>query len=183
MNPHSNTPETPGDSEHSAVELSLPEAEEVASLRQAAAEALEYKDKYLRNLAEMENSKKRLQKERSDLIRYANENLILDLLSPLDSLETALQFAEGGSSPEVRHWAQGFQMILGQLLEALHRHGVESFTSVGQLLDPEKHEAVEVLESTTVPEGTILKEFTKGYRMGDRVIRAARVQVSKTSNP
>ena len=97
-------------SEASATTLS---ADELAALQKRAAEADEYKDKYLRNLAEMENVKKRLQKERGELVRFANEQLIVDLLAPLDNLENALKFADQASA-EVRHWAMGFQMIINK---------------------------------------------------------------------
>lgn len=151
---------------------------DLASLRKLAGEAEEYKGKYLRNLAEIENSKKRLQKERGELIKFANEQLVLDLLPPLDNLENALRYAEQ-AAPEVKHWAMGFQMILQQLQGTLEKAGAQAFSSEGELFDPNRHEAVEVENTDSVPEGIILKEFVKGYKMGDRVIRPARVKVAQ----
>jgi molecular chaperone GrpE len=159
-----------------------PDQEDLNALRKLASEAEEYKAKYLRNLAEMENAKKRLQKERGELIRYANEQMVLDLLPPLDHLENALRYAEQ-SSAEVKHWAMGFSMILQQLKDAVQKSGAQPFSSEGEAFDPHLHEAVEVEISETVPEGIILQEFVKGYRMGDRVIRPARVKVSRRSEP
>jgi molecular chaperone GrpE len=156
----------------------LPTAEELASLRRTALEAEEYKTKYLRNLAEMENAKKRLQKEKSELVKFANEQLVLELLAPLDNLENALRYAEQ-AAPEVKHWALGFQMILQQLQDTLARAGAASFSSEGEPFDPNRHEAVEVEETDRVPEGIIVQEFVKGYTMGDRVIRPARVKVAQ----
>lgn len=141
-------------------------------------EMLEYKDKYLRLLADAENSRKRLQKERQEISRYAIENLIVDFLRPLDNLENALRFAQE-MSDEVRNWAFGFQMILTQFKDVLAQHGVIPFDSVGKPFNPHEHEAVEMVESTTQPAGIVIEENVRGYRMGDRTIRAARVKVAK----
>ncbi len=141
-------------------------------------QADEYKDKYLRLLAEMENSRKRMIKEKQEAVRFGIENVLADVIGPMDSLENALKSAENLSG-EVKNWAVGFQMILAQFKEALHQHGATPFVSEGEVFDPHFHEAVEVEESDDVPEGTILKEFVKGYRCGEHVIRAARVKVSK----
>lgn len=147
-------------------------------LRGLQNEMLEYKDKYLRLLADAENSRKRLQKERQEITRYAIENLVVDLLRPLDNLENALRFAQE-MSDEVKNWAFGFQMILTQFKDVLAQHGVTPFDSVGKPFDPHEHEAIEMVESTTQAAGIIIEENVKGYKMGDRTIRAARVKVAK----
>lgn len=149
--------------------------EELRGLQQ---EMLEYKDKYLRLLADAENSRKRLQKERQEISRYAIENLIIDLLRPLDNLENALRFAQE-MSDEVRNWAYGFQMIFTQFKDVLAQHGVSPFDSVGKPFNPHNHEAIEMVESTTQLAGIIIEESIKGYRIGDRTLRAARVKVAK----
>lgn len=143
-----------------------------------AEDVIDYKDKYLRLLAETENTRKRLQKEKQETMRWAIENVLADIITPLDSLENALKFTDQ-MSDETKNWALGFQMILGQFKEILAGNGVAPFTSEGEMFDPYKHEAVEIEETDTVPEGTILKEFLKGYRCQDRVIRPAKVKVSK----
>jgi molecular chaperone GrpE len=148
-------------------------------LRSLQKEVLEYKDKYLRLLADAENARKRLQKERQEISRYALESLIVDFLRPLDNLNNALRFAEE-MSDEVRNWAFGFQMILTQFKDVLAQHGVNSFDSVGKSFNPHEHEAIEMVESTEQPPGTIIEESVKGYKMGDRTIRAARVKVVKS---
>jgi molecular chaperone GrpE len=142
-------------------------------------ELKECKDKYLRLLAEMENMRKRIQKEKQENARFATENVISEFLSPLDNFENALKFAEQMPG-EIRNWALGFQMILNQFKEVLNTHGISAFTSEGMPFDPHKHEAVETEETETVPEGTILQEFVRGYKSGDRTIRPARVKVAKT---
>lgn len=168
----------PEEEDASAPDLA-PTVDELVRLRAQAAEAEEYREKYLRVLADMENLKKRLNRERGDIVRYANESLICELLSPLDNLENALQYAEK-SSPEVQHWALGFRMIVQQFTDALSHAGASSYTSLGTLFDPNLHDAVEVVEPTSEhPSGHIVKEFVRGYRLADRVIRPARVQVAK----
>ena len=147
-------------------------------LEQLKKEAAEYKDKYQRSLAESENSRKRLQKERQELIQYALQNVFVDFLAPIDHMENALSFTEQASN-EVKHWAYGFKMILNQFKDVLSNNGVTSYTSVGAHFDPHRHEAVETIETTEHPSGTVLSESICGYKMGDRIVRPARVKVSK----
>lgn len=146
-------------------------------LRKIMKEASEYKDKYLRLLADVDNSRKRLQKEKQELTRYATENLIVEFLSPLDNLENALRFAQD-MSEEVRNWAFGFQMILAQFKDILTQNGVVAIDSLNSAFDPHFHEAVEMVETNKTP-GTVIEECMKGYKIGDRVIRPARVKVAK----
>ncbi len=138
----------------------------------------DFKDKYFRLLAEMDNSRKRLQKEKLEMTRFAIDNVISEVLLPIDTFENALGFTEQ-MSEDTRNWAKGFEMILGQFKEVLANHNITAFHSNGECFDPHKHEAVEVEETTEHPDGTILKEFLKGYKSGDRVLRAARVKVAK----
>jgi molecular chaperone GrpE len=144
-------------------------------------EIVEYKDKYLRLLADSDNARKRLQKERQEMTRYAVESLIVDFLRPLDNFENALRFAQE-MSDEVRNWAFGFQMILAQFKDILAQHGVTAIDSVGKPFNPHDHEAIEMVESTTQPPGTVIEESVRGYKMGDRTIRAARVKVAKAAS-
>ncbi|MGE5196146.1 MAG: nucleotide exchange factor GrpE [Anaerolineae bacterium] len=141
-------------------------------------EVKEYKDKYLRLLAEGDNTRKRLQKEKQEMTRFAIENVLAEILLPIDNLENALKFGVQ-MSEETRNWAKGFQMILNQFKDVLHNNGVSAFQSVGSQFDPYKHEAVEMEETDAYPEGTVIEEFMKGYQSGDRILRAARVKVAK----
>jgi molecular chaperone GrpE len=149
--------------------------EEVLRLQR---ELEDYKNKYLYGLADWENSRKRMQKERQELTKFAMDNVILDLLKPLDQFERAMGFTQN-MSEEVRNWAVGFQMILAQFKEALESHNIKAFHAMEETFDPHRHEAVEAVESAEHPEGTIVEVYTNGYQMGDRVIRAARVKVTK----
>lgn len=138
----------------------------------------DYKDKYLRVLAEAENTRKRLQKDKLEAIQYAEASLLADILQPIDNMENALKFAKD-AAPEIRNWALGFEMILGQLKEVLSSHGVSPIESVGKSFDPYLHEAVETVETAEEPAGTIMSEFTRGYRIGNKILRPARVKVAQ----
>ncbi|MBA3236810.1 MAG: nucleotide exchange factor GrpE [Parachlamydiaceae bacterium] len=144
-------------------------------------QVIDFRDKYLRTLADSENLRKRLQKERHELVQYAVQGAILDFLSPIDHFENALKFAGQGSA-EVQHWATGFQMILEQFKEALSNNGVTSFVSVGTPFDPHCHEAVEMIETSEFSPGSVIEESLRGYKMAEKIIRPARVKVAKASS-
>ena len=148
------------------------------SMQKLEEEIKQYKDKYLLLLAEGDNARKRMQKEKQEMTRFAIENVMAEILQPIDNFENALN-ASGGASKEVQNWAMGFQMILSQFKDVLNSHGIVAFHSEGTDFDPHKHEAVEVEETDEYPEGVVIKEFIKGYKCGDRIIRPARVKVSK----
>lgn len=151
--------------------------EEMPPTAEQAEEQHEYKEKYLRLLADLDNTRKRMQKEKQEMTRFAVENVVSEILLPIDNLENALQFTQH-MSDEVRNWAQGFTMILGQFKEVLANHGVTPFASEGAKFDPNLHYAIESEETTEKPEGTILKEYVKGYRSGERTVRHAKVKVA-----
>ncbi len=145
-------------------------------------ELKESKDKYLRLLAENENSRKRMQKEKSEMMRFCVENVILEFLSPMDNLENALSFAKN-MSEETANWAKGFEMILGQFKDVVSGNGITPFEALGKTFDPHFHEAVETAESEEDKEGVILEEYTKGYQSGKRTLRPSRVKVAKKAAP
>jgi len=156
------------------VEVTIAETE----LEALKNELKEYKEKYLLVLAESENARKRMQKERQDLIQFAIQNIIVEFLTPLDHLENALSYTEN-MSKEIQHWAHGFNMILDQFKDVLATNGVKSIEAKGKHFDPHFHEAVETIDTDEHPPGTIVEENVKGYIMGDRTIRPARVKVAK----
>jgi len=137
----------------------------------------EHKDKYLRALAEMDNLRKRFIKEKAELQKYANEKLILNILPVVDNFERAIKAAEDSDS--IKHLLGGVKLILRQLMDILERAGVKSFESVGEKFDPYKHEALLATESTEHDPSTILEEIEKGYLLGDKVIRPAKVTVCR----
>ncbi len=148
-------------------------------LEQLKKDSNEYKDKYLRLLAESENTRKRLQKERHELIQYAVQNIIVDFLNPIDHMENALGFTET-MSDEIKHWGVGFKMILEQFKDVLSTNGVQAFKSVGTHFDPHLHEAIEMIETDQETDGTVVEESIKGYKIGEKIIRPARVKVAKS---
>ncbi len=152
---------------------------EELKIKQLEEELKEAKDKYLRNLAEMENARKRMIKEKQDTSRFVIENLVSEFLTPMDNFENALNYTEG-MGPEVKNWAMGFQMILTQFKDVLHQNGIAPFKSEGAFFDPYLHEAVETEETEEQPEGMILQEFIRGYKCGERIIRPAKVKVAKS---
>ncbi|MCH9609282.1 MAG: Protein GrpE [Chlamydiales bacterium] len=135
-------------------------------------------EKYLRLLAESENARKRMQKEKHELTQYAIENALSEVIQPIDNFRQALDFAEG-SSEEVKNWAVGFEMIIGQFKQVLSGHGIEEYSSAGKHFDPHFHEAVEMVETADHKPGIIVEELVSGYKKGDRAIRVARVKVAK----
>ena len=144
-------------------------------------ELKECQEKYLLTLAESENTRKRMQKERQELTRHAVEKVLVEFLHPLDSFEKALQLAES-MSEEVRNWAIGFEMLMNQFKQVLNQYGVLEYHSVGKQFDPHLHEAVEMTVSTEYPPGVVIEEFVRGYKVGERPIRVARVKVAKASD-
>jgi molecular chaperone GrpE len=139
-------------------------------------EASEFKNKYFRLLAEQENTRKRLMKERDDLSRHSARNVIADFLAPIDQMENALRHAKN-MSEEIKHWAVGFEMILGQFKDILDSNGVKPMDCVGQQFDPHLHHVTETIESNEHPPGTIVEETLKGYVCGEQTLRPAHVIV------
>jgi molecular chaperone GrpE len=147
-------------------------------LEQLRRELAETKDKYLRVLAESENGRKRLVKEKHEMIQFATQNLVAEFLNPIDHMENALKFTQQ-MSDDVKHWAVGFQMILTQFKDVLTLNGVTPFESEGKPFDPHRHEAIETVATADFAPGTVIEETVRGYIMGDKVIRPARVKVAK----
>jgi len=139
------------------------------------------KKKYFRGLADMENLRKRMHKEKYDATRFATANLINEFLIPIDNLEHALSFAR--HSEETQDWLQGLikglEMTLTEFHNILENHQVIPFQSEGLMFDPHLHEVIEMEETKQHPEGMIIQEFVRGYKHGDRVLRPARVKVAK----
>lgn len=134
-------------------------------------------DRLLRLGAEFENYKKRVQREREELIKYAGETFILELLHIVDNFERAFQAADKTRDFKVLH--QGVEMILKEVEEFLKDKGVRKMETMGVQFDPHKHEAIENVVCQDKPEGIIVEELQAGYELNGKVIRPARVKVSK----
>ena len=134
-------------------------------------------DSYLRSQAEMENMKKRFQKDRQELIKYGNEALTKQLLPVADNLEKALAHAEDKTAFEALR--EGVDLTLKGLMSVLEKAGVEEVKAVGATFDPNFHEAVSEQEDDGAAPGTVLMELQKGYLLNQRLIRPAMVIVNK----
>lgn len=146
---------------------------DVEAVLRAKVEKLE--DSLLRARAEYQNFQRRAAIERSEAIRYANAGLMKSLLSVVDDLERAVS-SPGGESGTVD---EGVRLVYENLLKALREHGLETISTGTEPFDPSVHEALMQKPSADHPSGTILEEFAKGYRLGDRVLRPSKVVVSK----
>lgn len=134
-------------------------------------------DRLLRVAAESDNTRKRLEREKSDAIAYANESIIKGLLPVVDNLERAIQHSEKESNFE--SLLDGVRITLKSFLDSLAKFGCVPIESVGKSFDPNFHEAIAQQEDPTSPDMTVLLEFQKGYLLNDRLVRPASVVVSK----
>jgi molecular chaperone GrpE len=158
--------------EEAEVAEETPEFSEVDKLKN---ECADINDKYVRLQAEFLNFKKRTEKEKSNLYKFANEKLFGELLPLMDNMERALASTESGSDGIV----DGLKMIKKSLDDLFAKNGVEAIESMGQAFDPELHHAVMSDESDDHEAEHVIEEFQKGYKLNDKVIRHSMVKVSK----
>jgi molecular chaperone GrpE len=153
----------------------------VALLREQVAEKSEsckkLQEDYLRAVADFDNLRKRTLRDSEVNRRLALEALVLDLLPVLDNFERAVQASSTGAT--VDGLRKGMDLIQRQLLEALRRHGVEEYSSVGTQFDPRRAEAISFVHTDEHEPGTVVSETCKGYACGERVLRPAKVVVAK----
>ena len=157
-----------------ALSARLAEAEE--RVRQLEAQAKLDKDAALRGAADLDNARKRAQRDLQEGVRFANERLLKDFLPVLDNLERALSQGSG-----TRDWGsleQGLQMTQKQFEATLARHGARPLTALGQPFDPNLHQAVERVETDEADDHTVIGEFQKGYNFKGKLLRPAMVRVA-----
>ncbi len=143
-----------------------------------AAEAADWKDKYMRLLAEFENARKRAEREKAEFVKYANEALLSDFLNTLDNLERSVDAAKANHE-DYSAFLKGIEMVMAQLYEMLKKNQVRPIEAKGKKFDPHVHEALMQQETNEHPEHTVVEEFQKGYLFGDRVLRTAKVKVAQ----
>ena len=141
-------------------------------------EVADYKDKYVRIMAEFENVRKRSERERAEFVKYANEGLLSDFVNVLDDLERSVAAAQA-KHEDYSAFLKGIELVMAQLYEMLKRNNVRPVESVGKKFDHTCHEALMQEEVENGEDGKILEEFQKGYFYGDRVLRTAKVKVAK----
>jgi molecular chaperone GrpE len=173
-------PESQATEPSQAKEKAAPMSEqELDQLKSRAAQADDHWDKFLRSVAEFDNYRKRVARERDELVRNTRENVLSALLPALDNLERAL-----GHSAEGTPLHDGLLQVEKQFERVLADFGlVEIKASPGDLFDPAFHEAVSHIESAEYPDGVVLDQLQSGYKIADRLLRPARVVVSKGPPP
>jgi molecular chaperone GrpE len=170
--------ERPAASESDAgAETKAETTDQMKRLEDAEKKAAENYDKYLRVVADMENYKKRSAKERADSIKYANENLIRDILPFVDSMDRALEHAS--NSDDFEAFKEGLKLVQDQLFCCLEKHGVVKIDAKGKDFDPNFHDAMLQVEGKEHEDNKVASEFEKGYLLHGRLLRPSKVSVCK----
>lgn len=136
-----------------------------------------YCDKYMRAHAEFENARRRMEKDKADYARFANDSLILEFLPILDNLEIAEKHIK--EAKDFKAVQEGVDMIQMQIQKFLKDIGIEKIKTAGEKFDPHLHEPIEVIESGDKDDGTILEELKPGYMINGRLLRPASVRIAK----
>jgi molecular chaperone GrpE len=139
------------------------------------AEAAANWDKFVRERADLENYRKRVQRDKEDLLKYGNESLLLEILPVIDNMERALAHASDESLSSV---IEGVNLTLSMLQSVLKKFGVTQVDALGKPFDPAYHQAMSQMETQEYPPNTVCSEFQKGYMLNDRLLRAAMVSVA-----
>jgi molecular chaperone GrpE len=169
-----------GDSEPLvAVEPGNVTAEQLGELKERAAKADEHWDRLLRTTADFDNFRKRATREKQEAIRYANESLLEKLLPVLDSFHMALGAANNANAGGLESLQAGISLVQQQLRTVLTEAGLEEVDATDKAFDPNLHEAISQQETSEVPEGHVVLQLRKGYRLKDRLLRPATVIVAK----
>ena len=134
------------------------------------------KDRLLRLQADFDNYRKRMEREKKDWIAFASEKLVLELLPVLDHFELGLADSAKNGAPAA--FVEGFQLVCNQLRAALEKAGVQAIDAEGAAFDPHVHEAITHLPSADVPADHVVAQTRRGYKLGDKLLRAAQVVVS-----
>jgi len=170
----STSPETPDNADVS---------EELAGdLEGLLAENADMRDRLLRTMADMENLRRRTEREKEDTARYANSNFARDVLTIGDNLRRAIDHVPADAAaqdPALKSFLEGVELTERELLNMLEKHGVTKIEPLGQRFDPNQQQAMYEVPNTDVPDGTVVEVMQAGYTIGDRVLRPALVAVSK----
>jgi len=151
-------------------------SEEIGTLKQQLADSQE---KVLRNTAELMNFKRRKEQEVSTMLKYANEDFIVELLPVIDNFERAIKLDDNDLSDEVSKFLSGFKMIFGNLNSILNKFEIKEIEALGIEFDPNYHQAVLTEHDENKPSGVVLEVLQKGYMYKDKVIRPAMVKVNE----
>jgi molecular chaperone GrpE len=147
-------------------------------LEQARAEVAAAKDAQLRAAADLENTRRRLERDAASSLKFANERVLGDLLAVADSLELGLK-AAGEGEGSAKALADGMQLTYRQLMSVLEKHGVKQIDPTGQPFNPDHHQAMTLAESAELPPNHVVSTMQKGYLLHERLLRPAMVVVSR----
>ena len=153
--------------------------EALNELKAQAAKAKEHWDTLLRTTADFDNFKKRAARERQDAVKFANESLLQKLIPVLDNFDMAITAAANAKEGAAQSLQTGVNMILSQFRGTLTEAGLEEIDATGKTFDPNFHEAVSQSETADVPEGQVVQQLRKGYKLRERLLRPATVIVAK----
>ena len=174
--PDSSAPE--GTDENQQEEALQDEAREMAAaLEEAKNKLQENEEKILRLAADFDNSRKRLEREREISLKYAEENILKELLPGIDNIERAME--QGKEAGSIESLLEGVELTREGLVATLEKYGVKAIESLGQPFDPNIHEALAMEETDEIEPNMVLREYQKGYIYKDRLLRPAKVIVSK----
>ena len=173
MNDPNSGPPRPDDEDAVPVEG----GEDAASGAAAAEDPAVLRDRWLRAEANLQNYRRRAERERVEARRNAEESVMLELIVALDDLDRALAMAREAGAPET--WSEGVRLVVGRLTDYLARQGVVPLDPAGEAFDPNFHEAILELESAEVPPGHVVQVVLRGWRRGERALRPARVIVAR----
>lgn len=153
--------------------------EEFDALKEKAAKSEEHYDRLLRLQADFDNFKKRLEKEKIEFIKFANEEIIVEILRMLDDFERAVEAGKKKHDFDILY--KGVEMIWKDMKDFLEKKGLKEIDAKGKLFNPHEHEAMMQEENNDHPEDHVIEEFQKGYTLNGRVIRPSKVKVAKKS--
>ena len=159
-----------------------PSADQLKELLIKAKKAEEYYERLLRQVAETDNLRKRLAKEKQDAIRYANESLIEQLLPIMDSFDMATAAFNTNCENTIESLKTGVEMVHGQLKRTLEDTGLTEINAAGEVFNPALHEAISRKETNESNDGTVIEQIRKGYQLNERLIRPASVIVATSPN-
>lgn len=151
---------------------------EVMPKEEPKKEEIDYKAKYFYIAAEMDNYRKRMEREKENLLKYGNERVLNDLLQVVDNFERTVDMLKGDQDAKVKNIVTGLNMVTKQFLDTLTKHGLTPVDSIGKDFDPNFHEAMAQEYAEGKKPNEIIKEFQKGYTLNGRLIRAAKVVVA-----
>lgn len=155
--------------------------QQLEELKARAAKADEHWDRLLRTTADFDNFKKRAARERTEVAQFANAGLLQKLLPVMDSFEMAMTAAQTAKDEKSASLHAGIVMVQAQLKSILAEAGLEEIDATGKAFDPALHEAVSQQETNDVPEGQVVQQIRKGYKLRERLLRPAAVVVAKTA--